>query len=119
MGNKCECETDGNSNCGCESPKFEGTNDQRCGHGPSSGGNCSDPVTMAQIMFQKAFFKALFEIKVEKLKKNIEEKWGANLDEAAKAVIEAMEKEWQAMITGGQAKQELHNKLASILTKKK
>ena len=74
---------------------------------------------MAQIMFQKAFFKALFEIKVEKLKKNIEEKWGANLDEAAKAVIEAMEKEWQAMITGGQAKQELHNKLASILTKKK
>jgi hypothetical protein len=118
MGNKCECETDGSS-CDCCGPTSEGTNDYRCGHGSSSGGSCSDPVSMAQIMFQKAFFKALFEIKVEKLKKNIEEKWGTSLDEAAKAVIESMEKEWQSMITGGQAKQELHNKLANILTKKK
>ena len=50
----------------------------------------------SQMMFQKAFFKALFEVKVEKLKKKIEEKWGSNLDQAPEAVIEASGKEWEA-----------------------
>ena len=74
---------------------------------------------MSQMMFQKAFFKALFEVKVEKLKKKIEEKWGSNLDLAAEAVIEASGKEWEALGATAQAKQELHSKLAAILTQKK
>jgi hypothetical protein len=43
----------------------------------------------------------------------------SNLDQAAEAVIEASGKEWEALGATAQAKQELHNKLAAILTQKK
>ncbi len=116
MENKCECECEGeDSGCGCPTT---GGGHHGYGHG-RMGFQVSDPVTVAQTMFQKAFFKALFEVKVEKLKKKIEEKWGSNLDQAADAVIEACGKEWEALGSTAQAKQELHNKLASILAQKK
>ena len=115
MENKCECEIGEDSGCGC--PTSAGRH-HGCGH-ESAGIQASDPVTMSQTMFQKAFFKALFDLKVEKLKKKIEEKWGSNLDQAAEAVVEASGKEWEALGSTAQAKQELYNKLANILTQKK
>lgn len=115
MENKCECET--GEDCGCGCPTSAGRH-HSCGQG-STGMQASDPVTMSQTMFQKAFFKALFDLKVEKLKKKIEEKWGSNLDQAAEAVVEASGKEWEALGSTAQAKQELYSKLANILTQKK
>jgi hypothetical protein len=115
MENKSECEV--GEDCGCGCPTSSGRH-HSCGHG-SMGMQTMDPVTMSQAMFQKAFFKALFEVKVEKLKKKIEEKWGSNLDQAAEAVIEASGKEWEALGSTAQAKQELHSKLANILTQKR
>ena len=118
MENKCESEC-GREDCECGCPTSGGGHHgYGYGHG-RIGFQASDPVTISQTMFQKAFFKALFEVKVEKLKKKIEEKWGSNLDQAADAVIEACGKEWEALGSTAQAKQELHNKLASILTQKK
>ena len=90
-----------------------------CGHGRMAAMQGADPVTMSQMMFQKAFFKALFEVKVEKLKKKIEEKWGSNLDQAAEAVIEASGKEWEALGATALAKQELHNKLVGYTNSEK
>jgi hypothetical protein len=115
MENKCESEIGGECGCGCPT---SGGGHHGYGHG-GMGMSGSDPVTMSQVMFQKAFYNALFEVKVEKLKKKIEEKWGSNLDQAAEAVVEALGKEWEAMGSTAQAKQELHNKLANILTQKK
>jgi hypothetical protein len=116
MENKCECECE-SEGCECGCPTSAGGHH---GYGQGrSGFQALDPVTIAQTMFQKAFFKALFEVKVEKLKKKIEEKWGSNLDQAADAVIHAYGKEWEALGSTAHAKQELHNKLASILTQKK
>ncbi len=115
MENKCDCEVGEDCGCGCPT---SGGGRYSCGHGGMVT-QASDPVTMSQTMFQKAFFKALFEIKVEKLKRKIEEKWGSNLDQAAEAVIEALGKEWEAIGSSAQAKQELHNKLANILAQKK
>src|SRR6266540_2178606 len=114
MENKCGCETGEDCGYGCPT---SGGGHHGCGH-ERMGMQVSDPVTMSQAMFQKAFFKALFEVKVEKLKKKIEDKWGSNLDQAAEAVIEASGKEWEALGSTAQAKQELHNKLANILTQK-
>jgi hypothetical protein len=115
MENKCECEIGEDCGSGCPT---SGGRHHGCGHG-SIGMQVSDPVTMSQTMFQKAFFKALFDVKVEKLKKKIEEKWGSNLDQAAEAVVEALGKEWEALGSTAQAKQELYNKLANILTQKR
>ena len=90
MENKCECEIGEDSGCGC--PTSAGRH-HGCGHG-SIGMQASDPVTMSQTMFQKAFFKALFDLKVEKLKKKIEEKWGSNLDQAARGSCRSI---WKRM----------------------
>jgi len=115
MENKCEC---GEESCECSCPTTGGGH-HGCGQGRMAAMQDADPITMSQVMFQKAFFKALFEVKVEKLKKKIEERWGSNLDLAAEAVIEASGKEWEALGATAQAKQELHSKLAAILTQKK
>ena len=115
MENKCEC---GEESCECSCPTT-GEGHHGCGHGRMAAMQGADPVTMSQMMFQKAFFKALFEVKVEKLKKKIEEKWGSNLDQAAEAVIEASGKEWEALGATALAKQELHNKLSGYTNSEK
>lgn len=65
-------------------------------------------------MWQKAFFEAMHQVHVEKLKKKIEAAWGPNIDKSADAAIESFGKIWQSMLLQSEAKQEFASKLQKI-----
>jgi hypothetical protein len=74
----------------------------------------SDPVEMAAMIWQKAFFKAHLEFMAEKLKKKIEAAWGPTSDKAADAMIERMGSQWGAMIQQAKAEQTFREKLTKL-----
>jgi len=78
------------------------------------GKGAADPVEMGMTMWKQAFFNAMMETHAEKLKKRIEAAWGPMMDKVADAVVEAMGKQWQAMLQQAGADQELREKLARI-----
>ena len=75
-----------------------------------------DPVEHAKQEWHKAFFQAMHEAHVERLRKRIESLWGPSLDEAADAVIESFGKYWQSMVKQSEAKIELDSKFRKIFS---
>jgi hypothetical protein len=73
-----------------------------------------DPVDHAKMMWHKAFFQAMHEAQVERMRKRIENAWGPVMDKSADAVIESFGKMWQSMVLQAEAKRELEAKLQKI-----
>ena len=82
--------------------------------GGATGRIASDPVEMAVMIWQKAFFKAHLEFMAEKLKKKIEAAWGPTSDKAADAMIERMQSQWRTMVQQAAAEQTFREKLTKL-----
>ena len=111
MSQSCEgrsCETSGRGSECCESEC--GTSGCPCGTKGCSG----EPQDCAQGMWTGSFFQALKAAQVELLKSKIQKAWGAKMDKAADAVLEAMGMQWQSMMAQANAKAQLQEKLSSL-----
>jgi hypothetical protein len=76
---------------------------------------CSDdPVSEAKLLLEKSFFKALTEVHVEKLKKQIEREWGSTIDKAVDLTIKTVAKQWQAALSKSSANKEFYSELEKI-----
>ena len=93
----------------CETPSAGQKNCCPCGN--ACGG---DPVTCGTMMWVSSFFGAMKAIQTDILKAKMQKAWGAKMDKAADAVLEAMGAKWQAMMMEANAKSELRSKLQSI-----
>ena len=109
MSGQCEsgsCETDASSQECCP------TSGKGC---PCGTAGCSgDPIDCAAGMWSGAFFAAMKEAQVELLKAKIQKAWGAKMDKASDAVLEAMGAQWQSMLAQAQAKASLRERLQSL-----
>ena len=65
-------------------------------------------------MWTCAFFQAMKEVQIDLLKAKIQKAWGAKMDKAANAVLEAMGAQWQSMLAQSQAKTGLRERLRSL-----
>ncbi len=90
------CSSDG----GCECPSCSG----------------QDVLKFAEIMCHKAAMAAMLEAKKDRIKSRLEKSFGPTLDKGADAVVEAISKKISAAAQSSKSEQELHKKLASILT---
>ena len=88
-----------------------GSGSGECPCGTACGG---DPVTCAMGLWTGSFFQAMKAAQVEALKAKIQKAWGAKMDKAADAVLEAMGTKWQSMLAEAQAKERLREKLSSL-----
>lgn len=75
---------------------------------------CGDPIECAMGMWSCAFFQAMKEAQVELVKEKIKKAWGAKMDKAADAVIDAMGVKWQAMLNDAKSKADLRAKLQGL-----
>ena len=75
-----------------------------------------DMLKFAEIMWHKAAMAAMFEAKKDRIKSRLEKSFGPTLDKGADAVVEAITKKLRASVQSSKNEQELHQKLASILT---
>src|SRR5687767_11932141 len=101
----CECvetqRSSGNSSvanecsCYCQTTTNK-TNSPCC----SSG---DDPIDGAKLLLEKSFFRALTEVHVEKLKKQIEREWGTTIDKAVDLTIKTVAKQWQGALSKSSA----------------
>ena len=110
MSGRCEsesCETESASQ-ECRSTSGKGC---PCGTSGCSG----DPIDCATGMWTCAFFTAMKEVHVDILKQKIQKAWGAKMDKAADAVLEAMGAQWQSMLAQAKSKGELREKLRSLM----
>ncbi|MGQ0638244.1 MAG: SEC-C metal-binding domain-containing protein [Nitrososphaerota archaeon] len=101
------CNMEKNATCPCGSDKPY----QEC-----CGCQTVDPIEQTMMMWHKAFFQALHEAQVERLKKRIESGFGPIMDKSADAVFEAIGKVWNSMLTQSEAKKELASKLQKIFS---
>jgi len=96
------------NSCGCETMH----------HG--SSGNCSgcnvDPIEGAKKLLESAFFEALKEVHVEKIKKIIERDWGSNIDKATELAVTTIEKQWQTSLSTSSPSKEFYEELKKIMT---
>jgi hypothetical protein len=116
--NQCE------SNCECvETQRSQGHNSvaseccQTTTNKTNSSSPCccnDDPVSEAKSLLEKSFFKALTEVHVEKLKKQIEREWGSTIDKAVDLTIRTVAKQWQAALSKSTANKEFYNELEKI-----
>ena len=109
MSGQCEsgsCETESSSQ-ECRPTSSKGC---PCGTSGCSG----DPVECATGMWTGSFFQALKAAQVELLKTKIQKAWGAKMDKAADAVLEAMGVQWQSVLAQAQAKDQLRQRLQSL-----
>ena len=100
------------------------TESETCGEGScSSSSSCckacgtscgGDPTACATAMWTSSFFEAMKAVHVEALKAKIQKAWGAKMDKAADAVLEAMGVHWQSMLAQTKAKAELKARLSSL-----
>ena len=81
---------------------------------PSCSGQ--DVLKFAEIMWHKVAMTAMFEAKKDRIKSRIEELFDPTLDKDANTVVEAISKKIRSLVQSSKSEQELHNKLASILT---
>ena len=99
---------------------MEGHATCECGSGKSYDDCCGcqtmDPVEISMRMWHKAFFQAMHEVHVEKLKKRIESAWGPTIDKSADAAIESFGKMWQSMQLQSEGKKEFASKLQKIIS---
>ena len=105
-GGSCETES---SACGTESCESSSSCCKACG--TSCGG---DPIACATAMWGQSFFQAMRAAQVDALKAKIQKAWGAKMDKAADAVIEAMGVHWQSMLAQASAKAQLRERLAGL-----
>ena len=99
----CEC-----NGCGC------GT--MHHGSNTSCSGCNVDPIEGAKKLLESAFFEALKEVHVEKIKKIIERDWGSNIDKAAELAVKTIEKQWQASLSTSSPSKEFYEELKKIMT---
>lgn len=111
MENQCRTEH-GTGGCPCPCHSVGAASCAGCAS--MHGAKGIDPVEIAVIMWQKAFFTAHMEFMTEKLKERMEVAMGPMADKVADAVFEAMGKSWQAMIQKAGAEAELRENLAKI-----
>ncbi len=110
MSSQCEggsCET----SSAVKSEECCGTSQERCPCGTACGG---DPINCATGMWAGAFFQAMKAVQVDLLKAKIQKAWGAKMDKAADAVLEAMGVKWQSMLSEAKAKADLRQKLQQL-----
>ena len=89
-----------------------GTSGSGC---PCGTPGCSgDPIDCATGMWSCSFFRAMKEAQVDALKAKIQKAWGAKMDKAADAVLEAMGVKWQSVLAEAQAKTQLRTKLGAL-----
>ena len=73
---------------------------------------CSnDPIFQAKLLLEKSFLKALTEVHVEKLKKQIEREWESTIDKAVDLTIKTVAKQWQAVLSKSSANKEFYSEL--------
>ena len=96
------------NSCGCET-MYHGSN------GSSSCCN-TDPIEGAKKLLESAFFEALKEVHVEKIKKIIERDWGNNIDKAAELAVKTIEKQWQTSLSTSSPSKEFYEELKKIMT---
>ena len=110
-----DCSTSGGS---CET-ESGACGDERC---ESSSGCCKacgtscggDPMACATAMWGQSFFQAMKAVQVDMLKAKIQKAWGAKMEKAADAVLEAMGVHWQSMLAQAKAKVALKERLSSL-----
>jgi hypothetical protein len=96
--NECSC-------CSCQTNTNK-TNSPCC--------SSDDPIAGAKSLLEKSFFKALTEVHVEKLKKQIEREWGSTIDKAVDLTIKTVVKQWQAALSKSAANKEFYTELEKI-----
>ncbi len=107
----------GHASCGCGSGES-----CACGSGRPYESCCGaemDPVEISMKMWHKAFFEAMHQVHVEKLKKKIESSWGQGIDKAADAALESFGKMWQSMQLTSEGRNEFASKLHKIYSENK
>ena len=110
----CECvetqRSSGNSNvaneCSCCQTTTNKTN--------STCYSNDDPISGAKSLLEKSFFKALTEVHVEKLKKQIEREWGTTIDKAVDLTIKTIAKQWQGALSKSSANKEFYGELEKL-----
>jgi hypothetical protein len=112
--NECSDEKTNSCNCDCTNC---GTN-SCCSSSTSQQNNCADPIATTKFMLEKAFYTALMEIQVEKIKKKIESEWGSTLDRATDVIVQSMKKQWQADLSKSESSKELYRELENIFNQK-
>lgn len=65
-------------------------------------------------MWSCAFFQAMKAAQVDLLKAKIQKAWGAKMDKAADAVVEAMGVQWQSMLAQAGAQAGLRERLRGL-----
>lgn len=99
----CECGSmSSHGHCGCD----HGHHGWEHRHGDSSH--------FMSKMYKHAFFEALHEAQVERIKKRIDAKLGPTLDKTADAVVESFSKIWQLKMQEVEARKELESTLKKI-----
>ena len=111
----CECvetqRSSGNNNvanefsCCCQTTTNK-TNNPCC--------SSDDPIAGAKSLLERSFFKALTEVHVEKLKKQIEREWGSTIDKAVDLTIKTVAKQWQGALSKSSANKEFYTELEKI-----
>ena len=97
-----QCET----NCECvetqrSSEQSNGANECSCccqKDTPNKTNNpCfnDDPIAGAKSLLEKSFFKALTEVHIEKLKKQIKTEWSSTIDKTVDLTMKTIAKQWQ------------------------
>ena len=100
----------------CETETSCSTSGKGC---PCGTSGCSgDPIECGMGMWSGAFFAAMKQVQVEILKQKIQKAWGAKMDKAADAVLEAMGVHWQSMLAQSGAKTQLRQKLSGLWQEK-
>jgi hypothetical protein len=109
--NSIECSTE-TSDCRCSTENSCPCGDQGCPE-------CNPSINLidfATLMWHKAAFTALSELKKDKVKKKLDAAFGDMLDKSADAAVEAMSKKLQSMVIKSSSENEFRNKLSSILS---
>ena len=70
-----------------------------------------DHIAGAKSLLERSFFKALTEVHVEKLKKQIEREWGSTIDKAVDLTIKTIAKQWQDGLSKSSANKEFYSEL--------
>lgn len=107
MSNACSTQS-----CECDDKAGACSEETSCSAcGTSCGG---DPVACATAMWGQSFFQAMKAAQVEVLKTKIQKAWGAKMEKAADAVLEAMGVKWQSMLAQTKAQADLADKLQNL-----
>ncbi len=116
--NQCDydCSEEKTSSCDCNGTNCS-TNSCCCSSQNHENKCVTDPITTTKYMLEKAFYTALMEVQVEKIKKKIESEWGDTLDRTTNAILQTMTKQWQADVSKLESSKELYHELENIFSK--